>query len=328
MAISGKERDAFEKKLEAYVGIDIGIEDQSRNPINEAMIRQWCEAMGDENPIYLDAERAGGSAHGGIVAPPAMLQAWILGGVAMAAGEDDPADKQRELHRLFDAHGFTGVVATNTEQEYLRYLKPGDTVRARTMIESISEQKATGLGIGYFINTRTIFKDQNDDEVGSLTFRVLKFEGAEANAEASGEGGEASAPGPPQRIKPALAHDNAWWWDVVETGELPIQRCGQCGVLRPPPRPMCGECQSTDWDFIRSTGEGEVVSFVVIHYPEVPGYTYPLVVAVVELGEGTRFVGNVVDVDPGDVSIGMAVQASIEPVDDELKLPVFRPVAA
>ena len=49
-----------------------------------------------------------------------------------------------------------------------------------------------------------------------------------------------------------------------------------------------------------------------------------LVVAVVELEEGTRFVGNVLDIDPAEVEVGMSVQASIELVDDEMKLPVFR----
>lgn len=322
MALAGKEREDFEKKLEAYVGIDIGIEDESRNPVNEAMIRLWCEAMGDHNPVYADPEAANQSVHGGIVAPPAMLQAWILGGVAMAEGEDDPRDKQRELHRLFDAHGFTGVVATNTEQTYLRYLRPGDRIKARTTIEGISEQKATALGIGYFIDTRTVFTDQDGEEVGSLTFRVLKFEAAEQPGAAAEE--RAATPAKPQRIKPALGHDNEWWWKCVEKGELAIQRCSACGVLRHPPRPMCGACQSTEWDHVLSTGRGTVHSYVVIHYPEVPGYTYPLVVAVVDLAEGTRFVGNVVDIDPGEVEIGMPVQAFVELVDDEMKLPVFR----
>lgn len=322
MAISGKEREDFEKKLEAYVGIDIGIEDVGRNPVNEAMVRQWCEAMGDQLGAYTDVEAAEESVHGGLVAPPTMLQAWILGGVAMASGEDDPRDKQKELHRLFDAHGFTGVVATNTEQEYLRYLRPGDEIRANTRIESISEQKATGLGIGYFINTRTVFRDQDDEEVGSLTFRVLKFEAEDRPA--SSEESAAPTSGKPQRIKPALGHDNDWWWQRLEQGELVIQRCSACGALRHPPRPMCGECQSTEWESIVSSGRGSIYSFVVIHYPEVPGYTYPLIVAVVDMEEGTRFVSNVVDIDPEDVEIGMAVQASVELVDDEMKLPVFR----
>ncbi|MAI77935.1 MAG: hypothetical protein CL917_03265 [Deltaproteobacteria bacterium] len=323
MALAGKAREDFEKKLKPYVGIGIGVEDVGRNPVNQAMIRQWCEAMGDELGVYTDAAAAAVSTHEGIVAPPTMLQAWILGGVAMAGGEDDPRDKQKELHRLFDEHGFTGVVATNTEQKYLRYLRPGDEVRAATQIESISEQKATGLGVGYFINTRTLFYDQDDAEVGSLTFRVLKFETEDRPSASEGEGSSA-IPGKPQRIKPVLGHDNEWWWQCVEKGELAIQKCSSCGVLRHPPRPMCGECQSTDWEFIFSTGRGTINSYVVIHYPEVPGYTYPLVVAVVDLEEGTRFVSNVVDVDPAEVEIGMSVQASIEHVDDEMKLPVFR----
>ena len=62
MAISGKEREAFEKQLEGYVGIDIGVEDESRDPVNQAMIRHWCEAMDDRNPVYLDADAAAASA--------------------------------------------------------------------------------------------------------------------------------------------------------------------------------------------------------------------------------------------------------------------------
>ncbi|MDG2334099.1 MAG: OB-fold domain-containing protein [Myxococcota bacterium] len=322
MAISGTEREEFEKQLEAYVGIDIGLEDQGRDPVNAAMVRHWCEAMGDGCGAYTDPVQAAASVHGELVAPPTMLQAWILGGVSMASGESDPRDKQKELHRLFDSKGFTGVVATNTEQEYTRYLKMGDEICAKTVIESISEQKATGLGIGYFINTRTTFRDQNDEEVGWLTFRVLKFEIAEASASSSDE--SSVTPSRPQRLKPALGHDNAWWWDCVEKDELAIQRCSSCHALRHPPRPMCGECQASDWDFVFSTGQGTIYSFVVIRHPEVPGYTYPLVVAVVELEEGTRFVGNVLDIDPAEVEVGMSVQASIELVDDEMKLPVFR----
>jgi uncharacterized OB-fold protein len=122
-----------------------------------------------------------------------------------------------------------------------------------------------------------------------------------------------------------MGHDNTWWWEMANQDKLGIQRCLDCQALRHPPRPMCGECQSTSWDFIHSTGEGTIFSFVVVRHPEVPGYTYPLVVAVIDLAEGTRYVGNVVDVAAEDVKIGMKVLASVELVDDEMMLPVFRP---
>ena len=42
--------------------------------------------------------------------------------------------------------------------------------------------------------------------------------------------------------------------------------------------------------------------------------------------EGTRIVSNLAGIEPGDVEIGMPVRVSIENVDEELKLPLFRPV--
>jgi uncharacterized OB-fold protein len=153
---------------------------------------------------------------------------------------------------------------------------------------------------------------------------VLKFKPAQA-PQAASEGGDA-APALPRRIRSPLGHDNKWWWDALEEGKFLIQRCASCGVLRHPPRPMCGECQSVEWETVESTATGTVHSFVVIHHPPVPGYDYPLVCALIDLEEGTRFVSNLVDCAPGDVHVGMKVKGTIEQVDDEMKLPLFRPV--
>jgi uncharacterized OB-fold protein/acyl dehydratase len=324
MSVQGREREALEKKIQGFVGLEIGAPDVAKDAVNEAMIRHWCDAMGDANPIYTDAEAAARSVHDGLVAPPTMMQAWILHGLDMALGEDDPNDKQKVLHRILSEAGYTGVVATDCEQEYHRYLRPGDRVTGVTVIEAISEQKATALGTGYFINTRTTFRDQDGREVGWMTFRVLKYAPAE-QAKPAEPASAGTAPAAPRRLRPALGHDNAWWWDGLARGEILIQRCAACGELRHPPRPMCPNCQSTSWDFVASAGAGTVYSYVVIHYPEVPGYEYPLVVAVVDLEEGTRLVANVEGCAPDDVHIGMAVQAFVEDVDDELKLPIFRP---
>ena len=50
--------------------------------MNAPMIRHWCEAMGDTNPIYLDDAAARAAGRPGIVAPPTMLQAWVMWGLA------------------------------------------------------------------------------------------------------------------------------------------------------------------------------------------------------------------------------------------------------
>jgi len=316
-------KEELEKKLKTYVGIETGPPQVAPEPVNESMILHWCEVMGDRNPAYVDAEAAKRTVHGGIVAPPTMLQAWILTGIEMANPATMRPNKQTELHQLLSDHGYTSVVATNCEQGYTRYLHPGDRVATTTTIESISEEKATALGIGYFINTRDVFRDQRGEEVGWMTFRVLKFKPAQQPQAAPSAGG---APAKPTRMRAPRAFDNAWWWEAIDRGELLIQRCKGCGTLRHPPRPMCGKCQSLEWDSIPSKGEGKVYSFTVLHHPQFPGYEYPLVCAVVELTDGIRMVSNIVDCDPDAVEIGMSVRLSVEAVDESLKLPLFRPV--
>ena len=318
------DRQELEAKLRGFVGRETGPPIPGPDPVNEAMIRHWCEAMGDNNPVYTDRAIAEKSVHGGIVAPPTMLQAWSMRGMAMAYPEQsDSKDLQLGLHRLLTEAGYPSVVATNCEQGYTRYLRPGDQVIARTVIESISEQKATALGVGYFIDTRTTFTDQHGEEVGWMTFRVLKFKPNQPAAAAPSAG---AAPAKPRRLRPPLGHDNQWWWEGIAAGELRIQRCKECGTLRHPPRPMCGRCQSLAWDWIVSQGAGTVHSYVVLHHPPVPGYEYPLPVALVDLDDGTRLVANVAGCAPSEIRIGMRVQARIEPVDEEMKLPFFYPV--
>ena len=129
----------------------------------------------------------------------------------------------------------------------------------------------------------------------------------------------------PNRMRPVIGHDNKAWWDRVNEGELPIQRCSSCGTLRHPPRPMCWKCHSLESENINASGKGIVYSYVVVHKPEVPGYEYPLAVGLIELEEGTRIVSNIIGIDPKDVEIGMAVEVSIEAVDDEMNLPLFKP---
>jgi uncharacterized OB-fold protein len=56
-----------------------------------------------------------------------------------------------------------------------------------------------------------------------------------------------------------------------------------------------------------ATGTGVVHSYVVHHHPPVPGRTPPYVVALVELTEGVRMLGEVLDASSGDVEVGTPV---------------------
>lgn len=322
--LTPEKKKEFEEQIRGYVGKPISPPTPARDEVNEPMIRQWCDAMGDELPIYLDSDAAAKSVHGGLVAPPAMLQAWTMEGFSMHEGYDVPRNEEHRLHKLMTEAGYTGVLGTDIEQEFHRYLKPGERVTVNTVIADISPEKATGVGTGYFITTRSTWTDEAGDEVGWLSFRVLKFIPKDPPKPASDGGAVQSKP---SRIKPPRGRDNAWWWDEVANGKLPIQRCASCGKLRHPPRPICDACGDTGWDFIESTGRGTLHSFTIIRYPQFPGYEFPIIAALVDLEEGQRIVSNVVDCDPAEVKIGMKLQSFIHEDEDGFKLPLFRPVA-
>ena len=59
-------------------------------------------------------------------------------------------------------------------------------------------------------------------------------------------------------------------------------------------------------------------------YPAVPGKEMPIVIALIDLDEGVRMVGEVVDVADDEIEIGMALQVDYNRIDDELTLPIWR----
>jgi uncharacterized OB-fold protein len=319
--MSSDEQQAFEEKIYGFVGRQVSAGVPAADSVSRAMIRHWAEIMGDQNPVYLDEEWAATSARGRTIAPPAMMYCWNQEGFAVTTGR--PSDAQADLMDAFNEAGFTGVLGTNVKQEYFKELGVGDQIYMDMVIDNISDRKATPRGIGYFFETLATFTDQTGDKIGMQRFRVFKFippEGQEAEATPSDASLEV-----PTRIASPRGHDNKWWWDACDEGKVLIQRCTSCQTLRHPPRPMCGECQSLEWDSIESTLEGEVLSYTQIHHPKIPGYRYPLVCAVIKLEEGTNLVSNIVGCDPEEVSIGMLVKGIVENVDDKTVLPQFYP---
>jgi uncharacterized OB-fold protein len=303
--------EALLHEAQAFVGGPPGQTRVGRDPVNLPMVHHWCQALGDTNRAYLDEQWAASSRRGHLVAPPGMLQTWT-----MDAPRDVAPGSNDEVMKRLDAAGYTSVVAVNYEHEYLRELTHGERVSVRSMAEDLSPEKKTALGMGVFTTVRHEYTTDDGELVGIGRMRLLKFKPPSKD---------------PQldlgtRAAIAIGRDNAWFWEGVDAGELRIQTCGGCGVLRHPPQPMCDRCGSTDQRFVVSSGRGSVFSHVTHHYPPLPGVQLPHTVLLVELEEGVRVVSELAPgEDAGGVEIGAPVRVCFEqPPGATRTLPTFR----
>ncbi|MFZ2172579.1 MAG: bifunctional MaoC family dehydratase N-terminal/OB-fold nucleic acid binding domain-containing protein [Rhodococcus sp. (in: high G+C Gram-positive bacteria)] len=311
-------------RLRAFEGQTLVPETWGPDPVNTPMIRHWTDAMGATSAIYLDDDAALATGRPGAVAPAQMLQVWTMRTYADKMAGADPSPVWTDLIATLDEAGFTSVVATDSDQEFFTELRPGDRVSVTEVIESISPEKSTGLGAGHFVTTVKTYRNSDGEVVGTQRWRTLRFRPAEKEH----AGSLRQEPGRPDRPRPALNQDNTFWFEAAEDHRLVIQRCADCGVLRHPPGPMCGRCRSTAWDTVDASGRGSVYSFVVNHHPKIDAFDYPLLVAVIELDEGTRLIANMTGVEPDQVYIGMPVELDWIDADPELTLPAFRPAVS
>ncbi len=155
------------------------------------------------------------------------------------------------------------MLGTNCDQTYERYLRVGEQVSVTTRLEDVVGPKQTGVGEGYFVTTRNVWR-VGDEVVASMLFRVLKFKPA--------PGAVASEPRPvedhPAGAQPGHRRSSG---RAPRPGELRIQNCNACGVLRHPPGPVCPSCHAMDRGYVVSSGRGTVFSFLVHHAPQMPG---------------------------------------------------------
>lgn len=281
------------KEFEGRPAVSAG---EGKDTVNEAMIRHWCEAVGHAVP------RDGS-------APETMLQVWTMGGLSgHTAGRSSAYE---ELLALLEAAGCTSVVATDCDQDYLRVLRPGDRITFDAVIESVSERKNTRLGSGHFVTTRMDVR-ADGELAGIHRFRIFKY----APAGVSSKG---------RRPQPVVNRDNAGYWEGIERHRLLVQRCGGCGELRLPWLPGCNACGAAEWDTVEASGEGTVFSYVVMHHPLFPAFDPPYAVALAELAEGVRLLGNIVGVPYDKVRVGMPVSVEYVWVDDgAFTVPVLR----
>lgn len=119
-------------------------------------------------------------------------------------------------------------------------------------------------------------------------------------------------------ILPELNRHNTPWFT---SGSIQVQVCDSCNRTQHPPDDVCYNCQSFDLSFKEMAGTGVIESCVEVNYPAYPTLVnkVPYTIALVSIdgAPGCRAFGNILNLPPADVKIGLKVNAVYEEVIDE-----------
>lgn len=147
-------------------------------PIEATHILMFARSIGDENPVYHDAEKAKDTEVGGIIAPPTFF--------AAVAQFNPEGSRPRPGVKWFGSgrtpSGIDGKAPSagglNAEQhfEYFRPIRPGEVLTAETRPGKTWERESKRAGKLMFSDRITEFRDKDGELVASLRSVSVKTE--------------------------------------------------------------------------------------------------------------------------------------------------------
>lgn len=149
---------------------------KSFNPVNPVQIWQWCSAIGDNNPLYLDEEYRECSEFNTVVAPPAMMQMWTMRDFN---DQYAPGSTSAPPYQVFDdmkAMGYPGNVAVSYDITFLRYLVAGERPLHFTTVVNISSLKTTALGKGYFVTEQVDYTTEDNKPYAKALITYFQYQ--------------------------------------------------------------------------------------------------------------------------------------------------------
>ncbi len=133
-------------------------------------------------------------------------------------------------------------------------------------------------------------------------------------------------PAPKPRPVPRPTANTRFFWDAARRGKLALQYDPDADRYQFWPRAISTATGKRNLEWRETSGKGAVYSFTVTHVPTA-GFEdrTPYIVGLIELDEKVRIIGNIVNVEPDDVSIGMRVRAIFEEMNEDISYFAFEP---
>ena len=140
--------------------------------VEKEPIRRFADAVGDQNPLYLDEEYARNSRYGSIIAPPGFMSSpWF----SQPKSGAPSFDIREELSPALVKAGYTNPspIDAGIEYEFFRPIRAGDTLVSISMIKEIIEREGK-TGKMAFTITETTYTNQHGDVVAKARATMIQ----------------------------------------------------------------------------------------------------------------------------------------------------------
>ncbi len=125
---------------------------ESTFDVEKGKIREFANAIGDKSPVFYNERAAKDEGFEGLALPPTFPTVFAMfGGTMLKVIADLKINMAKMLHG-------------GQEYEYIKPVKPGDTVTGKTKIGNIFEKSGKG-GTMEFIVLETTYTNQNGEKV-------------------------------------------------------------------------------------------------------------------------------------------------------------------
>jgi len=109
-----------------------------------------------------------------------------------------------------------------------------------------------------------------------------------------------------------------YWREIPQRYRLEAGKCKNCSFIMFPPRLVCPRCQSRVFNAVVLADAGKIVTYTIIRVPPHPfSDQAPYAVGIVELDDGVRVTGQIVDCSFEELKIGQRVKIEFRKVSQE-----------
>ena len=103
------------------------------------------------------------------------------------------------------------------------------------------------------------------------------------------------------------------FYKFLKQRKLMAGKCMKCGKVHLPPRPLCDNCLSQEFEWVSISGKGKLLTYTVINIaPERFQVLIPYTVGIVELESGLKIPGMINGVSKEHLKIGIELNLDFD----------------